>query len=269
MCGSVKFWRSQLSILASVNYHVESDNEQYFEIDVGGVPGELISPILIKRQVLVEDIRDSIASLHFFRDSVCFVHQPSKALTFGKADFDQTIYDDELIQLIKNHLGAKEVFVFDHTVRIDDEKSSRKPVRNVHSDYSEKGAQNRLCSLLGKEVAKTWMDGHYAFINVWRPIVHSVECSPLGFIRSQSVKDKDWEIIGLKYPDRMGEILGLKHSDTHEWFHLSAMTPDEVAIFNIHDNLGLSTIAHTALELSNNPKAKTRKSIESRLLVKY
>lgn len=184
MHDSVKFWRSQLSILASVNYHVESDNEQYFEIDAGGVPGELISPILVKRQVLVEDVRDSITNLQFFRDSACFVHQSSKALASSKADFDQAIYDDELIQLIKNHLGAKEVFVFDHTVRIDDEKSSRKPVRNVHSDYSEKGAQSRVCSLLGKEVAKTWMDGHYAFINVWRPLVHSVERSPLGFIVS-------------------------------------------------------------------------------------
>lgn len=67
----------------------------------------------------------------------------------------------------------------------------------------------------------------------------------------------------------MGEILGLKHSDTHEWFHLSDMTPDEAAIFNIYDNHGLPTIAHSALELSNNPKAKSRKSIESRLLVKF
>ena len=76
--------------------------------------------------------------------------------------------------------------------------------------------------------------------------------------------------LDLIYPDRTGQIMGLAGNPAHEWLYQSRMTPDEIALFNIYDNRGLPSIAHSALDLVEDPKVTTiRQSIESRTLVRY
>ena len=160
--------------------------------------------------------------------------------------------------------------IFDHTVRVDDPNSDRKPARNVHSDYSPEGAQQRLIDILGAEKAEDWSAGHYGFINVWRPVDASINSAPLGFVRPSSVEEEDWVLVDLIYPDRLGHIMGLAANDGHEWVYQSRMTPDEVAYFNIYDNRGHPSIAHSAIDLVEDASVHSiRKSIESRTLVRY
>lgn len=95
-------------------------------------------------------------------------------------------------------------------------------------------------------------------------------CPSLRFVRPDSVDPADWLTIGLIYPDRVGQVMDSAPAGNHEWFYLSGMTPDEVAIFNIYDNQGLPSIGHNALDLQNGPETRNhRKSIESRILVRY
>ena len=166
-------------------------------------------------------------------------------------------------------IGARDVRIFDHTIRIDDPNAGRQPARNVHSDYSPAGAQQRLKDLLGDTLAAEWSDGHFAFVNVWRPIDNVIQSAPLGFIRPASVAPEDWVTIELIYPDRRGQIMGLVCNPKHEWLYQSHMSPDEVAIFNIYDNRGRASIGHSALNAPVEPGAPLRKSIESRTLVRY
>ncbi|MEO0994286.1 MAG: CmcJ/NvfI family oxidoreductase, partial [Pseudomonadota bacterium] len=85
-----------------------------------------------------------------------------------------------------------------------------------------------------------------------------------------SVDAEDWVPIELIYPDRIGHILGVVANEQHDWFYLSGMTPDEVAIFNIYDNRGRPSIGHSALDMVEDPTVQSiRKSIESRTLVRY
>ena len=80
----------------------------------------------------------------------------------------------------------------------------------------------------------------------------------------------DWVPIGLVYPDRTGSIMGLVANAAHEWVYCSRMTPDEVALFNIYDNRGKASVAHSALDVEgdgSNPAP--RMSVESRTLVRY
>jgi len=85
-----------------------------------------------------------------------------------------------------------------------------------------------------------------------------------------TLQKNDWMDIGLIYPDRLGQILGVAANSAHEWFFKSRMSPDEVVIFNIYDNGGRPHLAHSALDLPSDVFAKTpRKSIESRTLVRY
>jgi hypothetical protein len=140
----------------------------------------------------------------------------------------------------------------------------------VHSDYSAEGAENRLVDILGAEQAAEWAKGHYAFINIWRPVGAPINSAPLGFVRPSTVAPEDWILIDLIYPDRRGHIMGLAANDNHQWVYQSKMTPDEVVIFNIYDNRNRASVGHSAIDLTEDDTITTiRKSIESRTLVRY
>lgn len=255
---------------ATVNYHVKSTFPQAFYFDVDGKAGNLVSPELDATRVEVQDLRNDPNAVSFIADGIAFEQHESEIQEFGRAVDWRGTYDTELTNLLKARVGAREVVVFDHTVRIDDANAARKPARNVHNDYSASAAKRRLVDILGPERARSFSDGHYAFVNVWRPVESAIKTSPLGFIRPSSVGANDWMPIELVYPDRRGQILGVAANPRHEWFYLSQMTPAEVAIFNIYDSAGRPFLGHSALDLpAAGQETAPRKSIESRTLVRY
>lgn len=255
--------------IATVNYHVHKPQRQAFELDAHGIVGNLISPELAPTQVTVRDVRSIKAGDSFEKSSVGFACFPTAVSSFKGHAWEDT-YNVELAKLLEIEIGAQEVIVFDHTLRVDDPKAERAPARNVHSDYSIEGAQKRLIDILGEDEAAEWAKGHFAFINVWRPVGAPINSAPLGFIRPASVADQDWILLDLIYPNRKGQIMGLAANRHHDWLYMSKMTPDEVAFFNIFDNRGLPSIAHSALDMIEDPNIHTvRRSIESRTLVRY
>lgn len=255
---------------ATVNYHIRKPERQAFELDADGIVGNLIAPELIATDINVLDDRVADLNLTFEQTSVEFAAFHTDVDVLDDDGAWQSSYEADIQNFLKSKLNIEEVIIFDHTVRIDDQVSDRKPARNVHSDYSTHGAQQRLVDLLGKDQATEWAADHYAFINVWRPVEAEVNSSPLGFILPDSVDEDDWILLDLIYPDRKGEILGLAANPSHQWVYRSRMTHDEVAFFNIFDNQGQPSIAHSALDIIENPTVNTvRKSIESRTLVRY
>lgn len=247
----------------TVHYHHHADERQAFRIDPDGETGRLIAPALFPTDVELHDARDEAPS--FDEDGVVFLDAPSAA-SFSEAGWRQ-VYEAELVELLTSVLGAQTVVPFDHTFRTDDPNAARRPARNVHTDLSPASARERLHAILGED-ADAWATGHYAFVNVWRPLSPVVQSAPLGFVKPSTVHPSDWLTLDLVYPDRLGEILGLVANPAHEWIYRSAMTPDEVAVFNIHDNRGHHPVAHSAIDLHPSTGA-VRRSLESRLLVRY
>lgn len=259
-----------MQISASVNYHVHKDEPQAFEFDVDGIIGNLVSPDLVTTSIEVRDLRDQANAPRFDTDGITFVDQASAIDDFAEGGDWQTTYDAELEQLLKSNIGAREVIVFDHTVRIDDPNAARRPARNVHNDYNQAGAEQRLIDIVGEDRAESFRKAGFGFVNVWRPVEHKIQSSPLGFIRPSSMAPNDWMDIDLIYPDRLGQILGVAANPEHDWFFRSEMTPDEAVIFNIYDNTGRPHLAHSALDLPGDADVTVpRKSIESRTLVRY
>ena len=256
-----------MDIKATVNYHVNSTYRQAFHFDVDGVIGNLVSPKLENREVVVKDLRQSLSTT-FDEDGILFEESTSSIDDFSGNAWQQ-VYEQEISAFLKGKINAQEVLVFDHTVRIDDEIAIRKPARNVHNDYTRDSANQRLVDLIGADKAATYQEGNFAFVNLWRPI-ETIKTSPLGFIRPRSMNAKDWIDIELIYPDRKGQILGVIENVNHEWFYFSNMTPQEAIIFNIYDNNGRPHLAHSALDILGEKDAGvTRKSIETRTLVRY
>lgn len=259
-----------MPITASVNYHVQSHAPQAFQFDVDGIAGNLISPTLIATEVSVQDLRNSECAVNFTDDGILFVESPTEVVEFSADDRWKTAYNAEITALLKTQISAKEVIVFDHTVRIDTTDATRKPARNVHNDYSRQGADQRLVDLVGEQSAAEFQQGHFGFVNVWRPIEHTITSSPLGFIRPNSMSIQDWMNIELIYPDRKGQILGVSANASHEWFFLSEMTPKEAIVFNIFDNQKRPHLAHSALDVIGGATSTLpRQSIETRTLVRY
>jgi len=260
-----------MSICAIVNYHVKSSERQAFKFDVDGIVGNLVSPELMPTEVTVQDLRDKDLHVNFSDDGITFESHVSQTTKFDDSSDWVHNYDHELSLLLKDKIGAQDVIVFDHTVRVDDPNADRKPARNVHNDYSFRGAQQRLIDLVGQEKAEEFNNGHFGFVNVWRPVDHVITTSPLGFIRPSTISLEDWMTIELIYPDRIGQILGVAANKNHEWFYMSQMTPSEVAIFNIYDNKDVPSLGHSALDVVENQvrQQNIRKSIESRTLIRY
>lgn len=256
--------------IATVNYHVKSNEVQAFHFDVNGVVGNLISPELISVKVPVTDIRKKTYSVNFNKDGITFINAPTKVHGFDESEAWVSDYESELTVILQQQIKAKEVIVFDHTVRNDDPNATRRPARNVHNDYSEGGVEKRLLDILGAQKAQEFQQGHFGFVNVWRPVEYTIPSSPLGFICPRSMQEADWMNIELEYPDRKGQILGVAENETHEWFYQSDMTPEEAIIFNIYDNRGRPHLAHSALDMEGDTAVtKPRKSIETRTLVRY
>lgn len=124
-----------MSATVIVNYHINSAEPQAYHIDAGGENGSIVAPVLVPTEVVLTDLRTSGAA-SFKHDSVSIIYSPSQITEFDEAENWEATYDLELGSLLKQQIDAKEVIVFDHTVRIDDQHSGRKPVRNVHSDYN-------------------------------------------------------------------------------------------------------------------------------------
>lgn len=259
-----------MHVKATVNYHVASHDQQEFVFDVDGISGNIIAPTLVTTEVEVKDIRDNINSVNFDNDGIQFVDAPTQVESFNDPLHWKNLYDREVTALLQNKIGAEDVIVFDHTVRIDAPDAVRKPARNVHNDYSKIAAEQRLIDLIGHSKAKAYQEGCFGFVNIWRPIDYPIPSAPLGFIRPDSMTQEDWVPIELRYPDRQGQILGAKPNPKHQWFYQSNMSPDDAIIFNIYDNSGRSHLAHSALDMvDQKPNHLPRKSIETRTLVKY
>lgn len=259
-----------MSRTGMVNYHVHKPERQAFEIDAGGIEGNLVSPELMTTEIALTDLRDGNATAAFEADGFAFAKAPTRVTDFARQVDWQAVYDRELDALLRQAIGAQEVIVFDHTLRTDDPRAKRRPARHVHSDYSPQGAEKRLLDILGPDRAAAWATGHYAFINVWRPVENPINSAPLAFVRPSSVAKGDWIEIDLIYPDRRGQVMGLVADTRHEWVYLSRMTPDEVVYFNIYDNSGRTPVAHSAIDRVEDPNVTTiRKSVESRTLVRF
>ncbi|KAG8779250.1 hypothetical protein FRC12_024505 [Ceratobasidium sp. 428] len=123
----------------------------------------------------------------------------------------------------------------------------------------------------------TLLSKRFQIINLWRPIQNPAWQFPLALCDFRTVANQpggDFVASTIKYPDRDGETLAVKHNDVHRWKYLGGMTPDEFVLikcFGSKDDGSVATFTpHTAIEdPTTPPNAPDRQSIEIRALVFY
>ncbi|KAF2474913.1 uncharacterized protein BDR25DRAFT_301499 [Lindgomyces ingoldianus] len=219
-------------------------------------------------------------------------------------------YYCEVEKLLREKLaGVKKVVIFDHTIRRRMKNFPRQPVQQVHVDQTPGAAEARVRRHVPGDQADALLKGRYQIINVWRPIENPASDFPLAVIDWRSTKPEDFIPVDLLYPKRdsfdcddddrgkeklpdpnshdatdgyevRGETLSVAPSESHLFYYMKDMTPEEVMLLKCFDSRGegmdkgvpglaLRT-PHTAFMDPNTPEnAPGRQSIEVRCLVFY
>ncbi|KAG9094696.1 hypothetical protein FRC06_010563 [Ceratobasidium sp. 370] len=237
-------------------------------------------------QVTVENIRGRESSGEFTLDKSGFeFHKiPSTGTDFENDESIRSTYYEDCIRNIKNLTGASRVVIFDHTLRkpwpagTPETPETRSPVNQPTLFHQTPDSAVRRVHLhLPAADVPALLSKRFQIINLWRPIQNPAWQFPLALCDFRTVANRpggDFVAATLKYPDRDGETLAVKHNDAHKWKYLAGMTPDELVLikcFDSKDDGNTATFTpHTAIEDPTTPAdAPDRQSIEIRALVFY
>lgn len=185
----------------------------------------------------------------------------------------------EIVEWLKQTVGAKKVLVFDHTIRTkmnankkitqETNTSQRAPVMLVHCDYTGESGPLRVRQLLDHE-ADDLLTRRVAFFNVWKPIRNTVEERPLAMCDVTSSLPSDFFKLYLRYRERTGENYVMRHSPGHKWWYFPKITPEKVILLKTYESEvdgRARFVGHSAFEDPNTREdAPTRESVEIRTI---
>lgn len=256
-------------ITSSVNYLVPGGHKP--SVPIGS--SDVAHGRFLEQPVTVRSARPFAASLDLDTDGFALVRHDTKVKDFYDDDQIDAVYYPEAERLLKDATGAAKVLIFDYTRRVEkaDTGTARGPVQRAHNDYTDLSGPQRVRDLLPEDEAKERLQKRFAIVNIWRPINHPVETTPLAIADARSVRKEDFIATDLVYPDRVGEIYHVAPNPDHDWLYVPRQTPEEALLLKVYDSAldgRARYTAHSAIRDPNaGPDAKPRESIELRALL--
>jgi hypothetical protein len=203
------------------------------------------------------------------------IEQKDPKLDFYDDEIVETIYKPSVEEMLRQHLGARRVFVFDYTRRTDDvdlrdARKIRGPAALVHNDYTSKSGLKRLEDFLPEEAART-DHRRIQIINVWRSINGPVERSPLAMCDARTVEPQNLIVTERRARDRIGQISRFTYNPDYEWFYFPRLSPDEALLIRTFDSASndpMRVAPHCAFDVPGTlDSAAPRCSLEVRAFV--
>ncbi len=223
------------------------------------------------------DLRDGRPlrdSLSLDREGFELLHHDTAVADFFDSGEVERVYNPEIEALVKQATGAKRVFVFDHTVRVENEavrseKQVREPVLFVHNDYTDQSGPQRVRDLLPADEAEDLLTRRFAIINIWRSIAGPVQTTPLALCDAQTIAPDQLITAERRTKDRVGHTQAMTYSADNRWYYFSDMRRDEAVLLKTYesepDNHG-GPSGHSAFTNPAAPAdAAPRQSIETRV----
>lgn len=229
------------------------------------------------RTVSIDDARPENDGLDLDREGVKLIQEPTAVTDWFDEDQVRNVYYPEVEAMLLRETGAKEVLIFDHTIRIGDpekqkQNNTRAPVKNVHNDFTEDSAPLRVRQLYSEEEAEKRLARRFTSVNVWRPLRGPVKKSPLAIADAQSIDPADWVRSERHYGDRVGVTYNISYNPKHRWLYFPEMETDEAVLLKCYDS-DTSKAQYTAHGTFEDPAvpadAPPRESIEIRTLLFY
>lgn len=261
------------TIRAKMNYIVDTGVPPVRYIDWPEMADKEIPPVYREHEVAIRNGRPVRGEFKLDTHGFVFADHNTTMKDFTDEAERKAVYDKEVAALIRKHSGAAEVIVFDHTIRVGDEKvqqstGARPPVKGVHNDYTEKSAPQRLREIVGDAEAERRLKKRWGIIQVWRPIRGKVMIDPLGMCDGRTIPEKGFILVQRRYKYRTGEVYHIAYNPAHVWYHFPQMERNEALVFKVFDsdpNVETRFTAHSAFDDPNTPPgAPPRESIETR-----
>lgn len=245
-----------------------------------------VRPVSTPHVVPVHNMRDTGEEFHL---DTCGFALHTRATTFTDFFDEDAVrkhYYPEVETTLRSLTGAVAVIAFDHNVRSTTraargEAGVRVPAEQVHNDYTARSGPVRRMEILKDAARLDLADRHFAFVNLWRPIIGPVGDNPLAVCDARSVQPADLVVTEIRHfgeddlntPRHVGEIYSVTHRASHQWFYVSAMQPREFLLlkcFDSHTDGRARFMPHTGFQNPDCPSDFVpRESIEARTLVVF
>jgi hypothetical protein len=243
-------------------------------------------PPAVQREVTIRDARPIAQDLRLDAQGFELHRSASQLADFYDEAAVRARYYPEVEATMRALTGALAVVVFDHNVRsaaraARGERGVRLPVDQVHNDYTERSGPKRRLEILAEAGRSDLADRHFAFVNLWRPIVGPIWDNPLavceaGSVAPEDLVDTDIQHFGeedLTTPRHIGQIYSVRYNPAHRWYYLSQMQPDELLLLKCYDSHAdgrARYMPHTGFQNPACPSVFVpRESIEARTLVVF
>ncbi|KAH7076210.1 hypothetical protein FB567DRAFT_156223 [Paraphoma chrysanthemicola] len=255
--------------------------QESYKVILEDLKSELQSP---------EEARSLLAQLSQRGFAVCKI-KSERLGTLQLQDEWTGVYLEETAQMIKEYLGADEVYVWNAVTRSADPEVNT-PYGNDHFQQKAiKGLQfgttirpvatgahvdqdgpnsRRMCqAAAGEDVFDRF--ARVQQLNVWRPLKGPVTCKPLAVCDGSTVLDEAKSIhMGL-----FGTRVVVHYDERQKWYYIKRQEVDEVLILKIFDSRVLEGEAmftpHTSVDNLNGVDGPetSRESIEVRVVACY
>ncbi|KAH5418594.1 hypothetical protein HBI23_153660 [Parastagonospora nodorum] len=253
-------------------------------------PRYLGEPDQFTRSMTIRDARGKEEDFDLNMKGFTFIRLPP-ASRVTREDDEETVkrsYYPELEEIAKKLTGASKAHVFNHVMRAHTSPASKGiqdaqgrwqdiPAGHPHVDYADtSGAMLGTRAELNLPLSiDTLFDtsSRYAFLGMWRPL-KTVRRDPLAVCDATIVPDKDYQVrlrefsrTGIKSANYV--MSHADEKDTHEWWYLSQMQPDEMVVFKGFDtkqDLPGWRCPHTAFRVKGSEKEEARESVEARVI---
>lgn len=251
-----------------------------FYVDDGTLPVNVVTEKGLERggeyrahELQIRDARPLGDSLSLSRQGFELWRHDTKVANFFDSDEIERIYNPEVEALIKQATGASQIYVFDHTVRVENEQKRtaeqvREPVLFVHNDYTEESGPQRVRDFLPSEEAEELLKRRFAVVQVWRSIAGPIQTMPLALCDAQTIAAEQFITAERRTNDRVGHTQCMTYSDTNRWYYVPALRRDEAILLKTFEsdpeNHG-GVSGHSAFANPDAPAgAEPRQSIETR-----
>jgi len=268
------------SIRVSLKYLASSESNANYVVKPNSQEGTEHHGEFSNFTVNIENARNHDGDFNLDKEGFCLVKQSSEVNNFYDDDELESIYNQEVVNLIQQNTGAKRVQIFDHTRRSSsgDIRSTRKvrePASIIHNDYSATSGLKRLQDFYNDqpEVFDQLVKKRFSIVNVWRSISGTVRQFPLGLCDAQSVDKCDLVDVNRQSKERQGQLQLPVYNQNHKWFYYPLMGIDEALLIKTFDTAldGRTRFTlHTAFEdPTADSEAPARESLETRCFVFY
>ncbi|EPE33199.1 hypothetical protein GLAREA_06211 [Glarea lozoyensis ATCC 20868] len=280
--------RDEISQLRYIDWHDKFNHEKPY---VAYNDGQEKAPTTNftyedQHEEIIRDIRGS--NTGFNLDDHGFAAREHRLLNsaFDKQTVEEN-YLSSVKELLREEFGPEATcYIFDWRLRSSSERKQlsdldardeagdssqfHAPVNGVHVDTSEAMARMHA-AMFAQGQQKDLSASRLRVVNVWRPLLNTVEEYPLALCDGSTVHPDDLVASDLIVDSYRGENLQPLYRNYYKWHFLSNQTKDEVLLIKMYDSsssVKAKCCPHTSLKLKNAPTpAMPRESIEVRIIV--